>query len=60
MCVCVCMCMQTADGASVLGGFGFEGYGSDGKVIGWDGVRAHDGGETPPMSCSRGGGIYDL
>lgn len=30
---------KTADGASVLGGFGFQGYGADGKVAGWDGVR---------------------
>lgn len=33
---------KTADGASVLGGFGFQGYGDDGKVIGWDGVRNFD------------------
>eukprot|EP00903_Cladosiphon_okamuranus_P019810 g18207.t1 len=33
---------KTADGASVLGGFGFEGYGPDGKVIGWDGVSNID------------------
>eukprot|EP00752_Nemacystus_decipiens_P014687 g13083.t1 len=33
---------KTADGASVLGGFGFQGYGADGKVIGWDGVSNID------------------
>lgn len=33
-----CVSKQTADGASVLGGFGFQGYGADGKVVGWDGV----------------------
>lgn len=32
---------QTSDGASVLGGFGFQGYDKDGKVVGWDGVRCY-------------------
>ncbi|CAM9814250.1 unnamed protein product, partial [Ectocarpus sp. 12 AP-2014] len=33
---------KTADGASVLGGFGFQGYGPDGQVAGWDGVSNID------------------
>ncbi|CAM9819741.1 unnamed protein product [Choristocarpus tenellus] len=31
---------KVADGASVMGGFGFEGYDKMGKAIGWNGVRA--------------------
>ncbi|CAM9628376.1 unnamed protein product [Ascophyllum nodosum] len=33
---------KTADGASVLGGFGFEGYDKEGKVVGWHGVSNMD------------------
>ena len=37
-----CPLPQIADGASVLGGFGFQGYNADGTVVGWDGVRLID------------------
>lgn len=33
---------KIADGASVLGGFGFQGYNTDGTVVGWDGVSNID------------------
>jgi len=41
---------KVAEGASILGGFGFEGYSEDGKVIGWKGVENIDviGYETAP------------
>ena len=30
---------KVAEGASVLGGFGFQGYDKEGKVVGWSGVE---------------------
>lgn len=33
---------KVAEGASVLGGFGFQGYDKNGKVIGWSGVENID------------------
>mmetsp|Transcript_34143 Transcript_34143/g.32569 ORF Transcript_34143/g.32569 Transcript_34143/m.32569 type:complete len:522 (+) Transcript_34143:207-1772(+) len=33
---------KVAEGASILGGFGFEGYDGEGKVIGWKGVENVD------------------
>ena len=30
---------KVAEGASILGGFGFEGYDKEGKEIGWKGVE---------------------
>ncbi|CBJ26621.1 acyltransferase [Ectocarpus siliculosus] len=43
---------KTADGASVLGGFGFQGYGPDGQVVGWDGETLMEA----KREASRGGG----
>lgn len=48
---CLCLAVQASDGASVLAGFGFEGYDKEGKVIGWNGVSL--GGEGRGRGTGR-------